>query len=322
LRAEKKARYWRMRRAGAHCFRGGCVDTIGRRLAHMMSGPRIFLGTSAFTAAGWAGTFYPAGMKAAEYLSFYAEHFDTVEIDSTYYATPAASTVLGWAARTPAHFIFSVKVPQIITHEKVLQGCEAEWDEFVRTMDLLGEKLGPIVLQFPFFDRCVFRDGEAFLGRLGAFLERLPADHRFAVEIRNKEWLDARLAELLRERHVALVLQDQSWMPHPQELESRFDPITADWTYIRWLGDRKGIELTTKVWNRTVVDRRMHLRSWVAYCERVRHRGTTIFAYANNHYAGHAPATIALFIELWREAGLPEISRPRPARGGDTLFEL
>jgi len=95
LRAEKEARYWRIRRAGAHCFRGGCVDTIGRLLAHIMSGPRIFLGTSAFTAAGWPGTFYPAGMKAAEYLSFYAEHFDTVEIDSTYYATPAASTVLG-----------------------------------------------------------------------------------------------------------------------------------------------------------------------------------------------------------------------------------
>ena len=287
-----------------------------------MNVPRIFLGTSAFTAAGWAGTFYPAGMKPGEYLSFYAEHFDTVEIDSTYYGTPKASTVQAWAQKTPANFIFSVKVPQIITHEKALQGCEAEWGEFLGTMDRLGEKLGPIVLQFPFFDRSAFFSGEDFLARLRPFLERLPADHKFAVEIRNKEWLDARLTELLREHHVALVLQDQSWMPHPNELESQFDPITADWTYIRWLGDRKGIERTTKIWNRTVVERRPQLRNWVEFCQRVRRRGCTIFAYANNHYAGHAPATIALFIELWREAGLPEIPQPRPERPTSTLFEL
>ena len=287
-----------------------------------MSVARVFLGTSAFTAAGWAGTFYPAEMKPSEYLSFYAEHFDTVEIDSTYYGTPRASTVQAWAQKTPANFIFSVKVPQIITHEKALQGCESEWEEFLGTVDRLGEKLGPVVLQFPFFDRSAFLSGEDFLTCLRPFLERLPADHKFAVEIRNKEWLDERLTDLLREHRVALVLQDQSWMPHPNELESRFDPITADWTYIRWLGDRKGIERTTKVWNRTVVDRRPQLRSWVEFCQRVRHRGSTIFAYANNHYAGHAPATIALFIELWREAGLPEIAQPRRERPTSTLFEL
>jgi uncharacterized protein YecE (DUF72 family) len=289
---------------------------------NIMSGPRVFLGTSAFTAAGWAGTFYPAGIKDGERLAFYAEQFDTVEIDSTYYGTPKAATVVAWERKTPAHFIFSVKAPQLITHERVLEGCEAEWGEFVRTMDLLGEKLGPVVLQFPFFDGGAFRGAEEFLGRLRPFLERLPADHKFAVEIRNKEWLDARLADLLREHRVALVLQDQSWMPNALELESRFDPITADWTYIRWLGDRKGIERTTKVWSRTVVDRRPQLRSWVEFCQRVRHRGTTIFAYANNHYAGRAPATIALFIELWREAGLPEITPPRRERPASTLFEL
>jgi uncharacterized protein YecE (DUF72 family) len=291
-----------------------------------MSEPRIFLGTSAFTAAGWAGTFYPAGMKPADYLSFYAEHFHTVEIDSTYYRTPTTSTVLAWARKTPERFIFSVKVPQLITHKKVLQDCEAEWDEFVRTMDLLGEKLGPIVLQLPFFDRGVFRSGEDFLEVLKPFLERLPADHAFALEIRNQEWLDARLADLLREHRVALVLQDQSWMPNAQELESRFDPITTDWTYIRWLGDRKGIENITKVWNQTVVDRRPQLRGWVEYCQRVRRRGTTIFAYANNHYAGHGPATIALFMELWREAGFSEIPQPQPKSRTEprasTLFEL
>ena len=78
------------------------------------------LGTSAFTAAGWPGSFYPAKLKPAEYLSFYAQHFDTVEVDSTFYRIPSASMVRNWYARTPKGFLFAAKVPQTITHEKVL----------------------------------------------------------------------------------------------------------------------------------------------------------------------------------------------------------
>ena len=72
---------------------------------------QLRIGTSAFTAAGWEGTFYPRGMKAAEYLSHYSKHFDTVDVDSTFYRTPAASTVNGWYAKTPPSFIFALKVP-------------------------------------------------------------------------------------------------------------------------------------------------------------------------------------------------------------------
>jgi uncharacterized protein YecE (DUF72 family) len=82
--------------------------------------PPILLGTSSFTADGWQGSFYPKGMRPADYLAFYAEHFHTVEVDSTFYACPTARTVENWNARTPEGFIFSVKVPQSITHEKVL----------------------------------------------------------------------------------------------------------------------------------------------------------------------------------------------------------
>jgi uncharacterized protein YecE (DUF72 family) len=111
----------------------------------------IRLGTSSFTAAGWEGSFYPKGIKSADRLTFYAEHFDTVEIDSTFYACPSPRNVEGWAAKTPADFIFSVKVPQTVTHEKVLVGCDPELKQFVETMGILGSKLGPMVLQFPFF---------------------------------------------------------------------------------------------------------------------------------------------------------------------------
>jgi uncharacterized protein YecE (DUF72 family) len=109
--------------------------------------------------------------------------------------------------------------------------------------------------------------------------------------------------ELLREHGVALALQDQSSMPHPNEY--KFDPITADFTYIRWLGDRKGIEQVTKTWDKAVVDRTNQLNSWVDFCYPIKRRGVTIFGYANNHYAGHGPDTIALFVKLWNAHGLP-----------------
>ena len=125
-------------------------------------------------------------------------------------------------------------------------------------MDVLGQELGPIVFQFPFFNRSAFRDRREFLDRLIPFLRRLPDTYKFAIEIRNRAWLDAELANLLRDHKIALVLQDRSLMPSPSELT--FDPITTDWTYIRWLGDRKTIEAQTATWDRIVVDRTQELR--------------------------------------------------------------
>jgi hypothetical protein len=90
----------------------------------------------------------------------------------------------------------------------------------------------------------------------------LPKDHRFAVEIRNKKWLVLQFIEALRERGVALALIDQSWMPRPGQWFEKFDPITADFTYVCWLGDRKGIEETTKVWDQVIVDRYAELSEW------------------------------------------------------------
>jgi uncharacterized protein YecE (DUF72 family) len=133
-------------------------------------------------------------MKPTEYLSFYAEYFSTVEVDSTFYACPSAKTVANWNARTPADFVFSIKVPKTITHDKMLVGCDPELKEFFRAMDLLGPKLGPIVFQFPLFTRNVMRDRHDFFDRLLPFLTKLPSCHKFAVEIRNPAWLDAELA--------------------------------------------------------------------------------------------------------------------------------
>jgi uncharacterized protein YecE (DUF72 family) len=263
-------------------------------------GKSIRLGTSAFTAAGWPGSFYPANLKPAEYLGYYATQFDTVEVDSTFYRAPSASTVRGWYAKTPPGFVFAAKVPQVITHEKVLVDCQSELAEFLGTMDLLGEKLGPLLFQFGYFNKKAFRSGGDFLARLEPFLKRLPSGYRFALETRNKAWMDARLMDALRASNVALALVDHAWMPRPAELFEKFDPITADFAYIRWLGDRKGIEEQTKTWDKTIIDRTGELREWVNVCYRISGRGLPVFAYANNHYAGNGPATVRLFQELWK----------------------
>lgn len=273
-----------------------------------MSETPILLGTSSFSASGWDGSFYPKGTRPADYLTFYAQHFNTVEVDSTFYACPTARTVSNWASRTPEGFIFSVKVPQEITHERVLVDCDKPLKEFLDTMGILEKKLGPVVFQFPFFNRSAFRDRHQFLDRLIPFLKKLPGGYKFAIEIRNRPWLDAEFANLLRDHWIALVLQDRSFMPNPSEL--KFDPVTADWTYIRWLGDRKSIESLTQSWDKIVVDKTAELRSWVDYCDQIRRRGVWVYAYANNHFAGHGPATIEQFRNCWREKGLPELPKP------------
>jgi uncharacterized protein YecE (DUF72 family) len=276
----------------------------------------LYIGTSAFTAAGWEHSFYPRGVRPAEYLSFYATRFNSVEVDSTFYRPPSRTTVQGWDRKTPEGFIFAAKVPQIITHEKVLVDCDSEFKEFVETMDLLGHKLGPLLLQFGYFSNAAFAGLNDFLARLGPFLKKLPKDHQFAVEIRNKNWLVPQFLELLRSHGVALALIDQLRMPGPTGWFENFDPITADFTYVRFLGDRGAIEKQTKVWDRVIVDRQAELSDWAGVLGRVFKRAVPIYCYANNHYAGYSPATVEMFRNLWRkQAPEPETSHRTPEQG-------
>jgi len=265
--------------------------------------PELRIGTSAFTAAGWEGTFYPPGLKPSDYLSFYATKFNTVELDNTFYRNPALSTVKGWAAKTPPGFLFAAKIPQVITHEKVLVDCEDDLSHFLKTMDALGEKLGPLLFQFGYFNKSKFKSGLEFLAVLKPFLKKLPPGYQFAFEIRNKAWLDPRFADLLREHRVALALIDQSWMPRPWELPKNFNPFTADFAYVRWLGDRKGIEEQTKTWDKVIVNRSQDLKNWADFLRSalINVKLLKIFAFANNHYAGHAPSTVNSFLDLWNK---------------------
>jgi uncharacterized protein YecE (DUF72 family) len=186
--------------------------------------------------------------------------------------------------RFPAGFIFSLKIPRTITHEKVLIDCDKEFEEFVDAAHVLGEKLGPIVFQFPNFNKDSFSNPIQFFSRLRAFMKKLPriGPYKFAVGIRNKWWLTPRFADLLRENNVALVLQDHAFMPSVERVFSTIDPITADFVYIRLLGDRKAIEAKTTVWNSIIEDRTASMTSWVEVCQMVQRRGMPQYVYFNS----------------------------------------
>jgi len=206
-----------------------------------------------------------------------------------------------WSQVLPKGFLLAAKVPRVITHEKVLQDCGEELRIFLEAMDHLGDRLGPLLLQFPYFSKKSGMTPEAFLALLDGFLPSLPDGYRFALEVRNKTWLTPRLLDRLRKRSVALTLIDHPWMPRIDRLMEEMDPVTADFTYVRWLGDRKGIEKTTTSWDRVVVDRSAETRRWIPALRKLLERDLTVFGFFNNHYAGHAPGSIRLLERLWAE---------------------
>jgi len=143
--------------------------------------PNLYLGASSWSTETWVGPLYPPGTSPAEFLSVYASHYKTAEIDSTYYRIPSRKLVRGWYHRTPNGFIFAAKFPADITHKKVLIDCHRETEEFLGVMELLGDKLGPLLLQLPYLNQEVMPSAEEFLARLARFLECLPKTQRYAM---------------------------------------------------------------------------------------------------------------------------------------------
>lgn len=264
---------------------------------------RFRYGTSSWSEPGWVGPFYPPGTKAADMLRVYATQFTTVEADTTYYRVPSASLVRGWREKTPAGFTLSAKFPRGIVHAgdgqhpdgvKVLspEHVGAELERFLEVMRELGDRAGPLVLQFPYFNRTAFAGLAPFLDRLAPFLERLPRDFRYGVEVRNKNWVGKELLDLLRAHGVAYVLVDLVYMPHPADLARDHDLVTADFSYVRLIGDRQAVEARTKTFDALVLDQGERLERWADLLASIVPRTRETFAYANNHYAGHGPATI------------------------------
>jgi uncharacterized protein YecE (DUF72 family) len=215
---------------------------------------------------------------------------------------PAPRVVDGWRAKTPPGFLFAAKIPQVITHERLLEGCRDDLLEFLRVMERLEDKLGPLLLQFRYFRKAEFPDPGPFLDRLERFLPLLPRGRRLAVELRNKTFLTARLVDLLRRHGAALAFIDHPWFPPVGQLLKRPELLTADFAYVRWLGDRRAIEERTQSWDRLIVDRSREMGAWVEALRAGLARGRETFGYFNNHYAGYAIGSIEAFRGMWEHA--------------------
>lgn len=205
-----------------------------------------------------------------------------MEIDSTFYGTPKGTTVERWRTVAPRGFLYAVKFPREVTHERNLINAKDVAENFVRAMQGLDDRLGPLLLQLP--------PGFTVEGRdaLDSFLRDLPEGPSYAVEVRHKSWLDSDLPDLLREHGAALTLVDYPGMP-------RLDEATADFAYIRWLGDRREFPAGH---THSKKDRTEDLRWWSGVVDRFLEEGKTVFAYANNHYQNHSPSTVEQFLAI------------------------
>jgi len=241
----------------------------------------LYLGTQGFSFDDWVGPFYPAGTSKTAYLEQYAERLPAVEIDSTFYGVPRATTVQKWRERTPPGFRFAAKFPKLITHEKKLDRALGDAEEFIGTMQALGDKLAVLVLQFAYDFTPDLYD------RLDSFLAALPGGTRYAVEVRNRGWLKPELREMLSQHNAALVLQDLHYMP-------KLDWITADFTVTRWLGRRKDIARFDEI----QIDRSQEMGEWAQKVSRFLSDGVNVYGFFNNHFAGHSPASVRQFAAL------------------------
>ena len=237
----------------------------------------IRIGTSGWHYKHWVGTFYPERFPASRMLEFYAQRFDTVELNNTFYKLPSESALHSWRDGTPPGFLFAVKGSRFLTHMKKLKDPEAGLQRFFERADLLIPKLGPALFQLPPF-------WERDEGRLDAFLDALPPRRRYAFEFRNETWHHPAIYRIL-ERHDAA-----SCAFHLAGFQSPLE-ITASWTYVRlhgpggkYQGSYPHPEL--QQWARRIGDWRRTLRA--------------VYVYFDNDMAGYAAQNAA---ELRRMAG-------------------
>ena len=175
---------------------------------------QIRVGTSGYSYKEWKGTFYPDDLPAAKMLPYYAERFDSVEINNTFYRMPDAKTVAKWGEQVPDGFTFVLKAPQRITHQKKLVGAADDVAYLFDAGASLGSRLGPVLFQLPPYSR---KDA----GKLREFIAVLPAGRRVAFEFRHESWFDDEIYGILRERDIALCAADTDEVTDPRRSSSR-----------------------------------------------------------------------------------------------------
>jgi len=235
---------------------------------------RLFVGTSGWNYDHWKEVFYPTGLPSSDWLRFYAQHFDTVEINFSFYRLPERQTFEKWRRESPAGFTFAVKASRYLTHQKKLKEPEESLSRIISHARGLSEKLGPILYQLP-------PRWKVNTDRLREFLLLLPRDIRHVMEFRDPSWLIDEVFELLREHSVGCCIMSAPDLP-------RVMKVTAPFAYIRMHSGGYDTEGNYE---------EPQLEWWA---EQVKEflRNVDVYVYFNNDYKGFAVQNARRLIEL------------------------
>jgi uncharacterized protein YecE (DUF72 family) len=239
----------------------------------------VWIGTSGYVFRHWrGGVFYPPGLRVQDELAWYAERFRTVELNNPFYKVPSAEHFARWREVTPADFIFAVKVNRLISHTLHLRDAAEPIGTFLSHARVLGSKLGPLLVQLP-------PHFQLDLPRLEAFLEGVPREHRWTVELRHPSWQIPAVYDALGRRGVALCVP----------VGGRVQPdlvTTAPFTYIRMhAGAGPAGGFTGE-----------QLRPWAARVRALARSGKDVHVYFNNDREGHAVRDALRLREMLRLA--------------------
>lgn len=241
------------------------------------------IGTSGWYYDEWVGPFYD---RKKGMFTRYSKVFDTTEVNSTFYRYPSTRMVQGWYRNAPPGFLFALKLPQLITHDKWLSLDEGAEDDTHRFLDLirpLAEKTGPILIQL----RPKFNFDE-HAGALESYLEILPRNHEWAVEFRHESWLRDETYEILEKNNTAYTIVDEPLLP--PEIH-----VTADFAYIRWHGHG------TRPWYNYEYTPG-ELESWIPRVEQTTRRAKKVYGYFNNHFSANAVKNAVEMLQMLNRA--------------------
>jgi len=255
---------------------------------------QYYIGCSGWSYSSWQGPFYPHNIENSQWLEYYSQVFDFVEIDSTFYRMPNPFMVKNWYKRTPDNLRFTAKFPKIITHDKRLKDVEKELEYFLESISGLEEKILALLIQLP--PSLGLAEG---LEGLREIVPELDKRFRYAVEVRDNSWFQDLAYNFFRNNNICMVWSQLAGI--------RIPPIvTTDFLYIRFIGDRS---IDEKDFGRIQKDRVAEMRKWARNLKRTGevddHKPNLAIVAANNHYAGFGPGTANMFRNM---VGLEEVT--------------
>lgn len=233
------------------------------------------IGTSGWSYDHWQGVFYPEGLPADRWFGHYAEHFDTVEINNTFYQLPEERIFESWRQQAPAGFLYAVKANRYLTHMKKLNEPEEPLERFLSRARLLGHKLGPILYQLP-------PNWHRDVDRLGRFIDLLPADLTHVFEFRDETWFSDETFDLLRKQGMGFCIFDGLKLVCPRQ-------VTGPTVYLRFHGT--SAEYGGKYTREMLAKWAEQIRGWYA-------EGRDVYAYFNNDPHGYAVENAQALREL------------------------